>query len=47
MLNSQQLQIPDPVALTLPLTENNISYVFVADEAFGLHANLLRSFLGR
>jgi len=46
MLYSQQLQIPDPVAL--PLTENNIQpFVFVADEAFGLHANLLRPFPGR
>lgn len=46
MLYSQQLQIPDPVAL--PLTENNIQpYVFVADEAFGLHANLLRPFPSR
>lgn len=44
MLYSQQLQIP----VALPLTENNIQpYVFVADEAFGLHANLLRPFPGR
>ncbi|XP_015374461.1 PREDICTED: uncharacterized protein LOC107169284 [Diuraphis noxia] len=43
MLYSQQLQIPDPVAL--PLTENNIQpFVFIADEAFGLHTNLLRKF---
>lgn len=46
MLYSQQLQIPERD--TLPFTENNIqTYVFVADEAFGLHTNLLRPFPGR
>ncbi|XP_060844013.1 uncharacterized protein LOC132923991 [Rhopalosiphum padi] len=46
MLYSRQLQIP--ASDVLSLTENNIQpYVFVADEAFGLHANLLRPFPGR
>ncbi|CAI6356703.1 unnamed protein product [Macrosiphum euphorbiae] len=45
-LYTNQLQIPDPVSL--PLTENNLQpFVFVADEAFGLHTNLLRSYPGR
>lgn len=45
-LYRNQLQIPDPVSL--PLTENNLQpFVFVADEAFGLHTNLLRPYPGR
>lgn len=45
-LYSNLLQIPEPS--TLPSTENNIQpYVFVADEAFGLHTNILRPFPGR
>eukprot|EP00102_Acyrthosiphon_pisum_P017929 XP_008189523.1 PREDICTED: uncharacterized protein LOC103311623 [Acyrthosiphon pisum] len=46
VLYTNQLQIPDPVSL--PLTENNLQpFVFVADEAFGLHTNLLRPYPGR
>ncbi|KAE9543209.1 hypothetical protein AGLY_003120 [Aphis glycines] len=45
-LYRNQLQIPDPVSL--PLTENNLQpFVFVADEAFELHTNLLRPYPGR
>lgn len=45
-LYSNLLQIPEPK--TLPATENNIQpFVFVADEAFGLHTNVLRPFPGR
>uniref|UniRef100_A0A2S2PHY3 Putative nuclease HARBI1 n=1 Tax=Schizaphis graminum TaxID=13262 RepID=A0A2S2PHY3_SCHGA len=45
-LYTNQLQIPD--AVSLPLTENNSQpFVFVADEAFGLHTNLLRPYPGR
>jgi len=46
LLYSQELQIPDLV--TLPFTENNIQpFVFVVDEAFGLHTNLIRPLPGR
>jgi len=45
-LYSNLLQIPE--SSTLPSTENNIQpYVFVADEAFDLHTNILREFPGR
>ncbi|XP_050064256.1 uncharacterized protein LOC126553119 [Aphis gossypii] len=45
-LYSNLLEIPEPRAL--PSSENNIQpFVFVADEAFGLHTNVMRPFPGR
>jgi len=45
-LYSNLLQIPEPRAL--PSSENNIQpFVFVADEAFGFHTNVMRPFPGR
>ena len=45
-LYAQQLNIPKPTCL--PNTESSpLPYVFLADEAFGLHSNLWRPYPGR
>ncbi|XP_050066448.1 uncharacterized protein LOC126555590 [Aphis gossypii] len=45
-LYAQQLNIPKPACL--PYIENSAKpYVFLADEAFRLHTNLLRPYPGR
>ncbi|KAL4118878.1 hypothetical protein QTP88_011760 [Uroleucon formosanum] len=45
-LYAQQLNIPKPICF--PNTESSLlPYVFLADEAFGLHTNFLRPYPGR
>lgn len=45
-LYSEELDLPTPVCLP-NATDSPQPFVFVADEAFGLHKNLLRPFPGR